>query len=255
MVVADMTFLNHERPLLTVMLENETPEDVIRKIRNANCTGADAYGLQVESLKPEYHNSDIYSRIIGEMQGRPAYVTNYRFKHNTGQSDEELAQGMLEIAKSGATLCDVMGDMFCKHPEELTDDSAAIKKQMEYIEELHGMGVEVIMSSHLYKFAPAERVLEIAKEQKRRGADIIKIVTGADTMEQQLENLRITNLLKQELNAPFLFLSGGESKLHRRLGITLGCCMGLCVYEHDALSHPPQPLLSTMKTIRDGIDF
>ena len=111
------------------------------------------------------------------------------------------------------------------------------------------------MSSHLYKFAPAERVLEIAKEQKRRGADIIKIVTGADTMEQQLENLRITNLLKQELNAPFLFLSGGESKLHRRLGITLGCCMGLCVYEHDALSHPPQPLLSTMKTIRDGIDF
>ena len=191
-----MTFLNHERPLLTVMLENETPEDVIRKIRNANCTGADAYGLQVESLKPEYHNSDIYSRIIREMQGRPAYVTNYRFKHNTGQSDEELAQGMLEIAKSGATLCDVMGDMFCKHPEELTDDPAAIKKQMEYIDELHGMGVEVLMSSHLYKFAPAERVLEIAKEQKRRGADIIKIVTGADTMEQQMENLRITHLLK-----------------------------------------------------------
>ncbi len=250
-----MTFLNHDRPLLTVMLENETPEDVIRKIRNANCMGADAYGLQVESLKPEFHNPDIYSRIIREMQGRPAYVTNYRFKHNTGQSDEELAQGMLEIAKSGATLCDVMGDMFCKHPEELTDDPAAIKKQMEYIDELHGMGVEVIMSSHLYKFAPAERVLEIAMEQKRRGADIIKIVTGADTMEQQLENLRITNLLKQELNAPFLFLSGGECKLHRRLGMALGCCMSLCVYEHDAFSTAPQPLLSTMKTIRDGIDF
>ena len=251
----DMTFLNHERSLLTVMLENETPEDIIRKIRNANCQGAEAYGLQVEAIKPEYHNPDTYRRIIGEMQGRPAYVTNYRFKYNTGQSDEELAQGMLEIAKSGATLCDVMGDIFCKHPEELTDDSVAIKKQMEYIDELHGMGVEVIMSSHLYKFAPAERVLEIAKEQKRRGADIIKIVTGADTMEQQLENLRITNLLKQELNAPFLFLSGGESKLHRRLGIALGCCMSLCVYEHDALSHPPQPLLSTMKTISDTIDL
>ena len=98
-------------------------------------------------------------------------------------------------------------------------------------------------------------MLEVALEQKRRGADVIKIVTGADTMEQQIENLRITDLLKRELGAPFLFLSGGKCKLHRRLGITLGCCMCLCVYEHDALSTPAQPLLSTMKTVRDFIDF
>ena len=74
-------------------------------------------------------------------------------------------------------------------------------------------------------------------------------------MEQQIENLRITNLLKQELGAPFLFLSGGESTIHRRLGMKLGCCMSLCVYEHDSLSTASQPLLSTMKTIRDIIDF
>ena len=111
------------------------------------------------------------------------------------------------------------------------------------------------MSSHLYRFTPAERVLEIALEQKRRGADIIKIVTGADTMEQQIENLRITDLLKRKLGAPFLFLSCGVSSLHRRLGMNLGCCMSLCVYEHDALSTAAQPLLSTMKTIKDVIDF
>ena len=111
------------------------------------------------------------------------------------------------------------------------------------------------MSSHVLKFTPAERVLEIALEQKRRGADIIKIVTGADNMEQQIENLRITDLLKRELGAPFLFLSCGECSLHRRLGIKLGCCMSLCVYEHDALSTPMQPLLSTMKLVRDSIDY
>ena len=86
------------------------------------------------------------------------------------------------------------------------------------------------------------------------GVDIIKIVTAADTMQQQLENLRITDLLKRELDAPFLFLSGGECSLHRRLGMKLGCCMALCVYEHDARSTPMQPLLSTMKTIRDTIN-
>jgi len=98
-------------------------------------------------------------------------------------------------------------------------------------------------------------VLEIAFEQKRRGADVIKIVTAADTMEQQIENLRITDLLKRELGAPFLFLSGGECTLHRRLGIRLGCCMSLCVYEHDTRSTPTQPLLSIMKKGRDDIDF
>ena len=111
------------------------------------------------------------------------------------------------------------------------------------------------MSAHMLKFTPAERVLEVAREQIRRGADIAKIVTYAEDMAQQIENLRVTDLLRRELGAPFLFLSGGEATLHRRLGIRLGCCMCLCVVEHDALSTPAQPLLQTMKPIRDGLDF
>lgn len=244
------TFLNHEKPLLTVCLQCETPEVAIGRIRNSVHLGADAFALQVESLLPQYQNPETYRRIFDEMRGRPAYVTFYRGKSNKGLTDEELTEGLITLAQSGATLCDVMGDLYCKHPEELTDDPEAIQKQMVLIDRLHSMGAQVLMSSHLYKFAPAERVLEIAKEQKRRGADIIKIVTAADTMEQQIENLRITDLLKRELGAPFLFLSGHECSLHRRLGITLGCCMVLCVYEHDHLSTRSQPLLSEMKQIQ-----
>ncbi|MFR3483019.1 MAG: type I 3-dehydroquinate dehydratase [Clostridia bacterium] len=249
------TFLNHSNPMLTVMLQCKTPETAIGRIRNANCLGADAYGLQVETLMPEFQNPDTYKKIFTEMQGRPCYVTNYRYAFNQNLTDDELADGIISLAENGATLCDVMGDLFCKHPEELTDNDEAIQKHMQLIERLHSLDAEVLMSSHLYKFAPAEKVLEIAFEQKRRGADIIKIVTAANTMEQQIENLRITNLLKQELGAPFLFLSGGVSSLHRRLGIKLGCSMALCVYEHDALSTASQPLLSIMKIVRDSIDF
>jgi len=249
------SFLNQSKPMLTVMLQCETPDVAVKRIRNANCLGADAYGLQVESLKLEYQNSNTYKRIFAEMQGRPSYVTNYRTANNSGKSDDELAQGLVTLAESGATLIDVMGDIFCEHPQELTDDEEAIKKQIELIEKLHALGAEVLMSSHIRKFTSAERVLEIAFEQKRRGADIVKIVTGADNMEQQIENLRITNLLKEKLGIPFLFLSAGVSKLHRRLGMNLGCCMALCVYEHDELSTSQQPLLSTMKTVRDIIDF
>ena len=249
------SFLNRERPLLTVMLQCEAPETAIGRIRNANCLGADAYGLQIECLKEEYHNTDTYKRIFAEMKDKPCYATYYRGNSNAEKSDDELAVELVKIAESGAILVDVMGDMFSVHPEELTDDEAAIKKQMQLIDKLYSLGAEVIMSSHVWKFTSAERVLDMAREQKRRGADIIKIVAGAATMEQQIENLRITELLKRELGAPFLFLSGGECAMHRRLGIKLGCCMALCVYEHDALSTPVQPLLSTMKTIRDEIDF
>jgi hypothetical protein len=68
-------------------------------------------------------------------------------------------------------------------------------------------------------------------------------------MQAQMENLKTVDLLKRELGAPFLFLSGGECGILRRLGTKLGCCMALCVYEHDALSTPGQPLLSVMKQL------
>ncbi len=249
------SFLNREKPMLTVMLECATPELTIGKIRNANCHGADAYGVQIESLEPQYHNEAVYKKLFDEMGDRPSYVTYYRTKKNADKTDEELAEGQLLLAKSGANLVDVMGDLFCQCPGEMTENAEAIEKQMKDIDELHKIGAEVIMSSHILTFTPAERILEIAREQKRRGADIIKIVSGAETMEQQIENLRITDLLKREFDAPFLFLSSGVCSLHRRLGINLGCCMALCVYEHDESSFKMQPLLSTMKNIQNNIDF
>lgn len=251
----DKTFLNQDKSLLTVMLQCETPETVIGRIRNALHCGAEGFGLQVESLKPEFHNQDTYKRIFDEMRGKPVYVTNYRCCSNTGQTDEELADGLLTLADCGATLCDVMGDMFDKQPDELAVSEVAIQKQMQLIQRLHNKGAEVLMSSHIFKFTPAERVLEIALEQKRRGADVSKIVVSADTMEEQIENLRITNLLKKELGMSFLFLSSGVSEIHRRLGMKLGNCMQLCVYEHDALSTFSQPLFSVSKTIRDDLGF
>ena len=250
-----MTFFRNDKPLLTVMLICETPEVAIGRIRNAICDGADAFCMQTEYLKPEYRTPEVYQKLFAEMKDKPCYVTNYRGHSNLNVPEEEVAQGLITLAQCGASLCDVPGDMFCKHPEQMTDDPEAIAKQMELIDALHKEGAQVLMSAHVLKFTPAEQVLAYAREQKRRGADVVKLVTGADTMEQQLENLRITQLLKQKLDVPYLFLSGGKSTFHRRLGIHLGCCMALCTYEHDALSSTAQPLLRIMKPIRDELGF
>lgn len=249
------TFLGSDKSILTVMLQCETPEIAIGRIRNALCYGAEAFGLQVESMEAKAHHPDVYKRLFAEMKNKPCYVTNYRVRHNEGLSDDELADGLIVLAESGATLCDVMGDTFCKADDELTMDKKAIDRQMRLIDTLHSKGAEVLMSSHVLKYTPAERVLEIAFEQSRRGADIIKIVTGAENMEQQLENLKTAELLKREFGKPFLFLSGGESSILRRLGGKLGNCMTLCVYEHDAISTAAQPLLRIAKMVRDDLGF
>ena len=232
------------------MVQAQTPERIKELISLSR--DADAFGMQFCRLAPEYRRADVYRELF-EYAAAPTYVTNYRYGYNDGKSDDEIAEGIVTLAECGATLCDVMGDIFNKQDDEMARDSEAIKKQMALIDELHSKGAEVLISSHIFKFTPAERVLEIALEQKRRGADICKIVTGANTMEEQIENLRIVNLLKQRLGIPFLFLSEGESRILRRIGASLGNCMSLCVYEYDELATKAQPLIRDMIKLRELI--
>ena len=246
-----MQIFTNEKPLTTVMIQTPEVDSAIKTIHCAIPAGAEAFGLQTCRLKPEYCNESVYRRIFAETGGRPVYVTNYRTGYNANTSDEVLADGLMTLAKSGASLVDVMGDLFDRHPEELTVDQKAVDKQKKEIDQIHETGSQVLMSSHVYHYIPAERVLEIAVAQQERGADVVKIVTGADSMEQQIDNLRITAMLKKELKVPFLFLSTGLSRIHRMVGPSLGSCMYLCVYEHDELSTKAQPLLSHVNAIRD----
>ncbi len=247
------TFLTYDKPLLTVMVQSRTPERIKELVDKSEPCGAEAYGMQFCKMENSYKSKDTYKELFDYVKGKPIYVTNYRYDKNEGKSDEQLAKELLEFAECGATLCDMMGDYFDAQPGELTMDKEAVKKQMQLVDELHKKGAEVLMSSHILTFTPAERVLEVALEHQKRGADICKIVTGADTMEQQIENLRIINMLKEKLEIPFLFLCGGECSILRRIGSEIGNCMTLCVHEHDEVATPTQPLLVNAKAIRDNM--
>ena len=243
-----MSFLDHKAPLRTVMIQERDISDLEAVIDRAKLAGADAFGFQAEYFSAQSRNEAFYRRIFSRMD-RPVYATNYRHKINDGCSYEDIAEHLKLLVRCGADLIDVMGDFYCPHPEELTDDEQAVERQKHLIHELHNMGAEVLMSSHIKKYTPAERILEIALAQQERGADIVKIVSGADTSEQEVENLRIVTLLRKELRIPFLFLSTGECKVLRRLGPKLGCCMWLCVENKPAASLNPQPLLADVNQI------
>jgi len=245
------TFLTYEQPLLTAMVQGATPERIIELMDKSFAIGAEAFGMQFCQLAPEYRNEQTYRTLFAATHGLPVYVTNYRTKRNEGKSDEVLAHEMIELARCGATLCDVIGDLFDPQPDEFTSDPVAAQKQAEVINAIHEAGAEVLMSSHTHVHTPAERVLEIALGQQARGADICKIVIKADTQEEEMESMRLITLLKKELKIPFLFLCAGNScHLLRRVGSNLGNCMSLCVYEYDELATKAQPLLSDLCALR-----
>ena len=248
------SFLNTATPFVTAMVQVPSAKQAELRIRNAIADGATAIGVQMSFLEKQYRTEETLSSVFAAAENKPVYFTNYRGNLNAGATDEELTDGLLFGLKCGATLVDVMGDTFDPSPEELTTNEKAIAKQMKLIDRIHEGGGEVLMSSHIYEFRNAERVIKIALEQQRRGADIVKIVTGAETQEEELKNLEICRLLKQELKVPFLFLSGGKcSYLHRTVGPVLGVCMWLCFREYDEFTYPGPPLLSNVLKIKQGL--
>lgn len=250
MLMREKSFLCSEHPTVTVMVQAESPERIKELVLRAEALGGEAYGMQMCRLRPEYRNRETYRELFSLA---PVYVTNYRLIYNENKSDDTLAEELIELAECGASLVDVMGDIFDKQPGELTRDPDAIKKQIALIDRLHECGSEVLMSSHLWEYASAERVLNIALEHQSRGADISKVVAHANTVEEEIECLRIISLLKRTLKIPFLFLVNGECHILRRIGGELGNCMYLCVVEHDEYATPTQPLLSDVKLICDTL--
>lgn len=234
------------------MIQARTPERASELIKKGLEGGADAFAMQVDQLERKYRTEECYKKLFGEMNGKPLYVTDYRTNMSEGMSDEELAEELLVLAGCGAALIDVMGDLYCPSKDEITIEPEADSKQRELINKIHSYGAEVLMSSHTYRFLTWDEVLRTAKIQSDRGADIIKIVTAANTEKELYDNFEITARLKKELEKPFLFLCVGEyCKKHRLMAPIITNDIYLCVAEHDKFSTPAQPLLKTAKQLVD----
>ncbi|MBO5286485.1 MAG: type I 3-dehydroquinate dehydratase [Clostridia bacterium] len=248
------SFLTSQSPLITEMIQCKTYSQDKQKIITAVNGGATAIGLQLHVMPKEEKTNDKLKDLFLTCGDLPIYVTNYRGAENAGKTDDDLADGLLNAVNLGATIVDIMGDMFNPSPEELTTDKDAIKKQMALIDKIHANGGEVLISSHIQEYRSPERVLEIALAQQSRGADIVKIVTGANTQEEELLNLQTCALLKEKLTAKFLFLSGGKyNYLHRTIGPKLGVCMWLCFSCHDETTYVGPPLLEAVLRLKKAL--
>lgn len=239
------SFIRSDKPLKTAMIQVKTADEAIAAIESGLKQGADAFGWQLECLSDDQINEKTLKNVFSAGCGKPFYVTNYKWASGGDKPEEQYFDELLLALKCGATLIDMPGDSFSPAPDQLTYDEQAIKKQMEFARKVHDFGGELLISSHVPDFRSEDYVLGMAFEQKRRGADIAKIVTFSHDDEQLTDNLKTTVRLRETLGIPFLFLSGGEKcRLHRLAGPLLGACMWLCVAYRAPITTPPQPLLS-----------
>lgn len=225
-----MSFLRSDRPVIVGMLRSNCVEELLKEIAQMLQEGVDCFGFQIEILNPKERTLENFQKLFAAMRRKPVYVTNYIRCNPVEHTDEELMEELYLAAECGASLIDVRGDLFDRQPGEFTEDKEAVKKQCEVIQKLKAMGVEVLMSTHVLRYIPGAEVLKIALEQQKRGADIVKIVTDANSEEELMEHFKTSILLKEKVHTPNLFLCNGtHCKKHRILAPALGGAMFLAV--------------------------
>lgn len=251
------SFLNHEKPLLCAMIQCATVEECICKIQSSLAEGATAFGIQLCKLNKELRTRENLTKIFDACEGKPIYVTSYRHSLNEGFTDEECMDVLVLAVECGATIVDVMGNTFDKNAlRELTEDPEAVAKQKAFIEKIHALGGEVLMSSHTGSNLTVEETLYIAKAHEERGADLIKIVNKTDCIEDLPKSFETIIELNKTVNKKFLYLeSGPTQKMVRNLGPQLGVCMYLTCQFYGVADTPAQPKLSRLKKVIEGLDY
>ena len=244
------SFFGRRSAAVTLLYSPASIAEAVATARAAEMDGADAIAVELRLMPPEERTEENFRTLIHAVP-LPFMFVDYRSDALLGADDEARQKYLLLAAKCGAEVIDVMGDLYDPSPLELTHSAAAVAKQKALIGEVHDLGAKVIMSSHMPSTARgAEEVLEHLREQSSRGADILKIVVGADTEEAMLEGVRTMLLLRRALDKPFVFLAGGKyGRFLRYIGPKLGVAIEFAVHDYPPGRPYDQPTIRSFRGV------
>lgn len=249
-------FQNPRATAITAIMSGQTPESLIAQSRSAEFDGADAIAIDLCDLLPEFRNRESLERVINAVNLPFMFYFYRNDRHKVANDDESRQVLLLDTAKAGGAMIDVMGDLYDPSPNEITRNPEAIEKQKQLISKIHDLGAQVVMSSHPNKAMSAEAILEQLRSFEQRGVDVVKIVTVADTDEEFAETVRATMLLHRELKTPFIHLCNGKfGRIHRYLGLKLGVSITFAVDRYEEGASFTQPSVRSMKTVAASIPW
>ena len=197
-------------PLFGICDKHPTPETLIENIKQFEAQGAHGVVIDLDGLEEQYFTRECFRKILAACCRVESYVCCYRSAKTEHISDETRAEYLLMAAEEGASIVDVMGDLFAKTEGELAFDEKAVEKQKNFISTLREKGASVLMSSHVAKPCSMEETLKYFHAHYERGVNISKAVFHCNTQEEYLISREISEKLCAELPIPFVFVCSGE---------------------------------------------
>ncbi len=270
------SFAKVKQPMLAGVVKERTPETAISEILNYYQQGASGIDLHLSCLDEKYKNVESIKRIV-DVSPLPILALNYNQSYEGPfyeADDESKVELLLKGIEAGAAACDIQGYTFDlpsknafreefshlgysfikDNPKEVVVDEKIIAKQTEFIDKVHSMGGEVLLSNHVGVFMTAEQLCDFASFLEKRNPDIIKIVANADTEEELAEAFRAMLMLKKEIKTPVSYhCNGAFGKLTRVVNPVLGGFMCFCNDRYTHNTANDQPLISTAKAAIDNM--
>ena len=277
-----MGFRDLPRPFICcVLIDDPTPDGVIRTMKLAEYEGADAFDLENQSLDSEYRNLAALDKVF-KVATRPVFTVFRRYllgntEFRDAAADEDARMRLqLDLIDHGSLGFDMELDTFDPQPKprvdspegkrynydrqspprEISHDPRAVERQMRLIDEAHRRGGEVLASSHaLTRLTPAS-ALAIGRIAEERGADALKLVQFCASDEDVVESLASTVLLKRELKIPFVMMAMGEyGKLNRIMAPLLGSMLVFARQDYRPGSFMDQPPVKAMRAFFSNADY
>lgn len=260
-----------QAPALAGVVKERSTKAAIAEINNCVYDGADMIDLHLSCL--ENTDTDELKKIIS-FSKLPVLALNYNTMYdgtNAGYSEDDRADLFLRAVEAGASGIDMQGYTFHLpskkeffgedkysftkgNPKEIITDEEIIAKQCEFIEKVHTMGAEVLLSCHPGISMSCEQVVELALFLEKRKPDIIKIVTKANDDGDLVESMKTMIALKKEIKTPISFhASGAAGMLSRILNPVLGGQIAFCVDHYSEASVMEQIDLRTAKNVVENM--
>ena len=258
-------------PAIAGVIRKSTTLGAIAEMKNCYFDGAQMIDLHLSCL--DNRDEKTLKTIISSSK-LPILALNYNRTVDWKSrefTEEERIQSFINAVKAGAAGVDMQGytfhrpsrDAFCGedkysftkgNPKEVVTDEEIIGKQTEFIEQIHSMGAEVLLSCHPGIPMNNIQVVELALFLEKRNPDIIKIVTSATNEDEMIESIKTMLMLKKEIKTPVSYHANGKfGGLSRVVNPALGGQIAFCVDRYTESSTMEQLDLKTAKQTIEGL--
>lgn len=217
-------------PLVCVPLNFPTIDENIAAVRTfENDPDVDIFELRLDQLRAG-NPVEAAKKIAGASEA--PFIGTIRRQQDGGAFDgneDRRVALLLELPDAGIRTIDFEYDL----------DRTILHSA---VEQAHKKSCEVIISHHDFKQAlEADEITEIALESAALGADLVKIVSRAETIDDVIKTAQAAIEIKEKLNKPFIVMNlGGPGRVSRALCPLLGSHVAFCAAKAGAESAPGQ---------------